>query len=153
MSQTIKKDKAILIFSLATASTTVIAGILHLQMFSGSISHNFGEGILFLVGGFLQIFWAIPVLKRWGRVWQIIGIVGTIVFFILWYTNRLHLLPLGNDMPTNTTPQNHTSREFPRGQSQGMGIVIGGIMIPPIEMFQITFIGLYTTFGKMISKK
>jgi len=142
-----------LIFSLATASTTVIAGILHLQMFSGSISHDFGQGILFLVGGFLQIFWAILVLKRWGIIWQIIGIVGTTVFFILWYTSSLHLLPLGNDMPTNMTSQNHTSREFPRGPSRGMGIIIGGIIIPPIEMFQIASIGLYATLSKMISKK
>src|SRR5579885_2221994 len=93
MSQSLTKDKKLLIFSFVTAATTVIAGIYHLQMAPGSLSHNLGEGILFLVGGMLQIFWAVPVIKRWGKIWQIIGIVGTIVFFVLWLSDRLHLLP------------------------------------------------------------
>lgn len=66
MSQTITNDKKILTLSFVTAATTVIAGILHLQMVQGSLSHDIGEGILFLVGGLLQVFWAIPVIKRWG---------------------------------------------------------------------------------------
>jgi hypothetical protein len=162
MSQTIKKDKKILMLSFVAAATTVIAGILHLQMVPGSLSHDLGQGILFLVGGMLQVFWAIPVIKRWGRIWQIIGIVGTIVFFALWYASRLHLFPEGNTSGSN--PQNHLlPREFPRGNMtggefpkgappRGMGIEIGGIMVPPIEMFQIAFIVLYAALSKMISK-
>lgn len=76
-------DKKILILSVVAAATTVVAGILHLQMAPRSLSQNLGEGILFLVGGLLQIFWAVPVIKRWGRIWQIIGIVGTAIFFVL----------------------------------------------------------------------
>lgn len=162
MSKTIFNDKKLLIFSFVTAATTVIAGILHLQMVQGSISHNLGEGILFLVGGLLQIFWAVPVIKRWGKIWQIIGIVGTIVFFALWYADRLHLIPEGNMQGGG--PQNHTPREFPRGNMtggefprgpppRGMGLTIGGIMVPPIEMFQIAFIALYSAQSMMISRK
>ncbi len=163
MSQTLWKDKKILIFSFVTAATTVTAGTLHLQMAPGSLSHDLGQGILFLVGGLLQIFWAVPVIKRWGRVWQIIGITGTAVFFVLWYASRIHLIPedhlLGGESSNHTTPKefprgNVTGGEFPRGAApRGIGLVVGGIMVPPIEMFQIAFIGLYTVLAKMISKR
>src|SRR5574340_245059 len=110
MSQTLWQDKKILIFSFVTAATTVIAGILHLQMAPGSLSHNLGEGILFLVGGMLQIFWAVPVIKRWGKIWQIIGIAGTVIFIVLWLSDRLHLLPEGGPSSGHLSP-----REFQRG--------------------------------------
>lgn len=163
MSQTLWQDKKILLFSFVTAATTVAAGILHLQMAPGSLSHDLGQGVLFLVGGMLQIFWAVPVIKRWGHVWQIIGITGTIVFFILWYASRLHLIPedhlLGggssNHVPTREFPQdNMTGGEFQRGSTpRGLGLVIGGMMVPSIEVFQIAFIGLYAVLAKMISKR
>ena len=160
MSQIIKSDNKILTLSIVAAATTVIAGILHLQMAPRSLSQDLGQGILFLVGGLLQIFWAVPVIKRWGRAWQIIGICGTIVFFVLWYANRLHLIPEGgmseggNHSPREFPRGNMTGGEFPRGgPPRGVGLQIGGIMLPPIEMFQITFIGLYTTLSIMISKK
>ena len=157
------KDKKILVFSFVVAATTVIAGILHLQMAPRSLSSDLGSGILFLVGGLLQIFWAVPVIKRWGRIWQIIGLVGTAVFIILWYANRIHLIPetamsLGGT-PTHEPPRefprgNMTGGEFPRGsQPRGLGLAIGGIMLPPIEMFQIAFIVLYGVLIKMISKR
>lgn len=157
MSQTVVKDKKILILSFVAAATTVIAGIIHLQMAPGSLSHNLGEGVLFLVGGMLQVFWVVPVIKRWGRIWQVIGIIGTAVFFALWFSDRLHLFPEGG-MPGGV-PQGHIpSRELhegsmPRGPPRGLGIEIGGIMFPPIEFFQLAFIGLYAALIKMHSKK
>lgn len=158
MSQSLTKDKKILIFSFVTAATTVIAGIYHLQMAPGSLSHNLGEGILFLVGGMLQIFWAVPVIKRWGKIWQIIGIVGTAVFFVLWLSDRLHLLPESGvpsgHMPPKEPRGNFTGGEFPKGPaSRGLGLEIGGILVPPIEMFQIAFVGLYVVLSKMISSR
>jgi hypothetical protein len=168
MSQTISKDRKILIFSLVTAAATVIAGVMHLQMAPGSISRNTGEGILFLVGGLVQIFWAVPVVKHWGKIWQIIGLAGTGVFIILWYLDRLHLIPEVNILGGEGA-QNHAPREFPRGNmtggefggnapggfSQGprpapLGLQVGKILFPPIELFQIAFVGLYACLAKMI---
>ena len=156
MSQTLTSDKKLLILSIIAAATTVIAGILHIQMAPRTLSQNLGEGILFLVGGLLQIFWAVPVIKRWGRPWQIIGIVGTAVFFILWYADRLHLIPQG-EMPGGQRPPgefprgNMTQGEFPRGNfPRGES---GGFRVPQLEYFQIAFIGLYLTLSIMISRK
>jgi hypothetical protein len=114
-----------------------------------------GEGILFLVGGILQVFWAVPVIKRWGKIWQIIGIVGTTIFIVLWLSDRLHLLPEGGPsghMPAREPPRgNFTGGEFPRGSApRGLGLEIGGIFVPPIEMFQVAFVGLYAVLSKMI---
>jgi hypothetical protein len=158
MSQVLGTDKKILIFSFVTAATTVIAGMYHLQMAPGSLSHNLGEDILFLVGGMLQIFWVVPVIKRWGKIWQIIGIVGTIVFFVLWLSDRLHLLTEGGGpsghMPPREPRGSFTGGEFPKGSApRGLGLEIGGILVPPIEMFQIAFVGLYVVLSKMISSR
>lgn len=159
MSQTLTRDKKILIISIVAAATTVIAGILHVQMAPRSLSQNLGEGILFLVGGLLQIFWAVPVIKQWGRIWQIIGISGTAVFFALWYADKLHLISdqafseggVQNHQPGEFSRGNMTGGEFPR-ENRGSGAP-SGIRIPQIEYFQIAFIGLYLTLSVMISKK
>ena len=154
MSQTLTSDKKIFILSIIAAATTVIAGILHIQMAPRSLSENLGQGILFLVGGALQIFWAVPVIKRWGRPWQIIGIVGTAVFFALWYADRLHLIqgamPGGQRPPGEFPRGNMTQGEFPRGNfPRGEG----GFRVPQLEYFQIAFIGLYLTLSIMISRR
>ena len=93
MSQAILSDKKILIISIIAAATSVIAGIMHLQMAPRMLSGNPDDGVFFIVAGALQIFWAVPVIKRGGRIWQIIGIVGTIVLMALWYATRTHLIP------------------------------------------------------------
>ncbi|MGI0026633.1 MAG: hypothetical protein ACREAD_02180 [Nitrosopumilaceae archaeon] len=161
MSQTVWTDRKIMLFSFVTAGTSVVAGILHLTMVSQSISHNLGQGILFLVGGVLQVFWAVPVIKRWGRVWQIIGIVGTTVFVILFYLSRFHLIPEGNilggesaeNIPRGEFPRNMTGSELTRGPPPG-GMRIGfERIVPPIEMCQIAFIGLYIVLGKVYSAR
>lgn len=142
--------------SFVTAGATVIAGILHLTMVSQSLSEDLGQGILFLVGGVLQVFWAIPVIKRWGKIWQIIGIVGTVVFVILFYLSRFHLVPEGmlggshENIPREFPRGNMTGGELARGPPRGFRI---GAMIPPIEIFQFAFIGLYVFLSKKYSKK
>jgi hypothetical protein len=161
MSQTTGTNRKILLLSFVAAGTTVIAGILHVTMAPGSISRNLGQGILFLVGGIVQIFWAVPVIKRWGRVWQIIGIVGTAVFVILYYSSRFHLLPEGNILgggsPENLRPGefprgNFTGGEFPRGNiPRGIGFGLNGNALL-IEVCQIAFIGLYSVLSKLYSK-
>jgi hypothetical protein len=64
---------------LGAAVSTGIAGILHLMLISGSISSHLEYAIFFLVSGVAQIFWVLPMVRRWGRIWYIIGIAGTIV--------------------------------------------------------------------------
>ena len=63
----------------AAAATTAIAGVLHLSLVSDIIGRNLNSGLFFIVAGIAQIFWVIPMLKRWGRTWYYIGIAGTIL--------------------------------------------------------------------------
>jgi hypothetical protein len=53
------------------------------------IGRNPSSGIFFVVSGIAQIFWVIPMLKRWGRTWYYIGIAGTIILIIIWATTRM----------------------------------------------------------------
>lgn len=73
------------------AATTALAGIIHLYLAANSISHHrFGNNaILFLVGGIAQVFWVLPILKRWGKMWYSIGIAGTVAFVAIWVITRM----------------------------------------------------------------
>lgn len=73
----------------AAAGTTAIAGILHLMLVPNIIGRNPNSGIFFIVSGIAQIFWVIPMLKRWGRIWYYIGIAGTIILIIMWGITRM----------------------------------------------------------------
>jgi hypothetical protein len=73
----------------AAAATTAIAGILHLILVPDIIGRNPNSGVFFLISGIAQIFWVIPMLKRWGRTWYYIGIAGTIVLIIMWAITRI----------------------------------------------------------------
>ena len=154
MNQSILADKKMLLLSLVAAGVTIAAGIIHLQMAPMALSHDIGEGILFLVGGSLQVFWAVPVIRRWGRAWQIIGIVGTAVFSIIWFATHTHNLlgGTGDHMPPSNMTQgfhgNITGGNFPRGPPP-----TGIRSIPQIEFLQMAFIVLYTGLSKMISSK
>ncbi len=164
MSQIFGTDKKIIILCFITAGLTVIAGIFHLTMGPSQFSRNIGQGILFIIGGLLQIFWAVPVVMRWGRIWQIIGIVGTAIFVILFFTSRFHILPetnffggtqsfsAGNTPPGDFPRGNFTGGEFPRGSPpRGMGFGFGGNALI-IEVSQIIFIGLYAIISKVAKK-
>jgi hypothetical protein len=73
----------------AAGAATAIAGILHLVMFSNIIGRNPATGIFFLVAGMAQLFWTIPMVRRWGRIWYYIGIAGTIVLIIMFFITRV----------------------------------------------------------------
>jgi hypothetical protein len=73
----------------AAAATTVIAGILHLIMTPNILNFNPNGAILFSIGGAAQIFWAIPMIRRWGRVWYSVGIGGTLVLIAIWTITRM----------------------------------------------------------------
>lgn len=71
------------------AICTCIAGILHLSLVPNAIDSNINNAILFLVGGIAQIFWVLPMIKRWGRVWYAVGIAGTVILIGLWVITRV----------------------------------------------------------------
>jgi hypothetical protein len=111
-----RSDSALYI---AAAAATAIAGLLHLMLGPNNLNSNINQGILFIVGGSAQVFWIIPMIRRWGIPWYTIGIVGTVVFMALWIITR---------MPDNPI----TGRAGPAGNPIAI----------TIEVFQAAFIGL-----------
>jgi hypothetical protein len=73
----------------AAAAITAIAGILHLSLVPNVIGRNPNSGIFFIISGIAQIFWVIPMLKRWGRIWYFLGIGGTLILIIMWVITRV----------------------------------------------------------------
>lgn len=99
MSETVNsKRRKILSLTCAAAATTVIAGVIHFLMGTHSESGEQAQGILFLVSGILQIFWVLPVIKRWNKIWYHVGIVGTAVLIVSWAGTHLHGLSHGRDL-------------------------------------------------------
>lgn len=101
------------------AATTGMAGIIHVIL--GIPSNNLNSQILFVVGGLLQIFWIVPMIRKWGNIWYGVGLGGTIVFIAIWAITRI---------PDNFI----TGRE---GRISDNGIIV--------ELFQITFVALVIT--------
>ena len=74
----------------AAAITTGITGILHLRLFFNGLDRGINDfGIFFLLSGVLQLFWVIPMIRRWGRPWYYSGLGGTIVLIIIWVITRV----------------------------------------------------------------
>lgn len=69
--------RSILYFGAAVC--TGIAGMLHLILVSSSINSHLEYATFFLISGVAQIFWVVPMVKKWGRTWYVIGIAGTLV--------------------------------------------------------------------------
>jgi hypothetical protein len=102
----------------AAGACTLIAGILHLSLASNVIVNNLSVGVFFLVAGIAQVFWTLPTLRTWGRIWTYVGIGGTVFLIIIWIITRFPDNPIiVRDLPINS-----------------MGIAI--------EAFQIAFIVL-----------
>ena len=106
----------ILLYS--AAACTFIAGILHLTLVPNAIDRNVNNGIFFLIGGLGQIFWVVPLIRHWGKVWYYVGIAGTLVLIIMWIITRIPDNPI-------------TGRGGPIGET---AIVV--------EVFQVAFIVL-----------
>jgi hypothetical protein len=101
------------LIAIAACVCTAISGIMHLTMVR-SLTNN--ASVLFLVGGIAQIFWVLPTIRNWGKVWDYIGIAGTIIFILLFFITR---------MPGNPIT--------------GKGFPIGGSAIY-LEVLQIAFV-------------
>ena len=50
--------------------------------------------ILFFVGGVAQVFWVVPMIRKWGRPWYAIGIGGMAVFIAIWIITRFPANPI-----------------------------------------------------------
>lgn len=102
----------------AAAGSTLIAGILHLSLVANAIERNFNTGILFLIGGLAQVFWVLPTIRGWNKVWYYVGIGGTLTLILIWAITRV-----------------------PGNPINGRGGSIGETAIA-IEIFQVAFIVL-----------
>ena len=71
------------------AACTGIAGILHLILVPNAINFNINNAILFLVAVIAQLFWVLPMIKRWGKIWYTIGIIGTVILIGIWAITRI----------------------------------------------------------------
>jgi hypothetical protein len=67
----------------ASAATTAIAGILHLIQALNVLEFSLNFFIFFIISGIAQLFWVVPMIKRWGLPWYYIGIGGTMVLILL----------------------------------------------------------------------
>lgn len=99
-------DKKLNILIYAAAASTLIAGVLHINKVIDTISNGEEIGnsdILFLIGGLAQIFWIVPIIRQWGKIWYSIGIAGTAAFIILWLFTRIPENPItGRAGPIST---------------------------------------------------
>lgn len=69
----------------AAAASTFIAGVLHLALIPMFYKlMDITVTTFFLVAGLAQIFWILPVVKKWGKPWAHIGIGGTVVLIIMY---------------------------------------------------------------------
>jgi hypothetical protein len=86
------------------AITTGIAGIMHLRLFFNGLDRGINDiGMFFLVSGVLQLFWVIPMIRRWGRPWYYFGLGGTIVLIIIWLMTRVpNPITNGRALPINS---------------------------------------------------
>ena len=68
----------------AAAASTFIAGVLHLAIVPMFPLMPLDITIFFIVSGLAQLFWVIPVIKEWGKIWYYVGIGGTVVLIIMY---------------------------------------------------------------------
>jgi uncharacterized membrane protein YuzA (DUF378 family) len=76
-------DNKVLFYT--AAASTFIAGVLHLAivpMFFTQMPIN--VTVFFIISGLAQVFWVIPMIKRWSKLWYYVGIGGTAILIILW---------------------------------------------------------------------
>ena len=77
---------------IAVAVATAIAATGHFKYATFTHPRMLGNiptaTTFFLGSGIAQIFWILPMIKRWGRRWYYIGIAGNIAFIVLYVITR-----------------------------------------------------------------
>lgn len=79
------------IYYCVAVCVTLLAGILLLALFSLETRINW-TSIFFLVSGFFQIFWVVPVIKRWGNYWYYAGIAGSLISIAVYVDYQIFLV-------------------------------------------------------------
>jgi heme/copper-type cytochrome/quinol oxidase subunit 1 len=72
----------------AAAISTSLAGILHLILVQYFVGFDSLMSVFFIVTGLAQIFWLVPFIRKWGRIWYTIGIVGTVVLIVMFVNSQ-----------------------------------------------------------------
>ena len=78
-------------YFIAAAVATGIAGIVHLYMpliAAPKMLNSPLIALFFLGSGIAQVFWMIPMIKRWGGIWYLFGIAGNVAFILLYVITR-----------------------------------------------------------------
>ena len=83
------KNKIDFVLVISAITATAVGGILHILMVPRSLDREFEEGVFFLISGILQVFWILPIIKNWNRIWYYVGIGGTAILFALWIGERM----------------------------------------------------------------
>ena len=73
----------------SAAVTTFITGILHLTFVPNLIGISGYTSLFFLITGIAQLFWVVPILKKWSNIWYYAGMGGTFILLALWLITRI----------------------------------------------------------------
>ena len=73
----------------SAAVTTFITGILHLTFVPNLIGISGYTSLFFLITGIAQLFWVVPILKKWSNIWYYAGMGGTFILLALWLITRV----------------------------------------------------------------
>jgi hypothetical protein len=73
----------------SAAVTTFITGILHLTFVPNLIGFGGYTTLFFLITGIAQLFWVVPILKKWSNIWYYAGMGGTFILLALWLITRV----------------------------------------------------------------
>ena len=102
-------DKKMQYLTILAASTTLLAGILHLAMVGPfNKPSNFPmemlpvTDLIFIISGGAQVFWAIPMFLGWSIRWYYVGLVGTIGLVLLLAFTRIPNPITGNALQNNS---------------------------------------------------
>ncbi len=72
----------------AAATSTALAGVLHLVLVQYFVGFDSLTSVFFIISGGAQIFWAVPYIRRWSRLWYVVGILGTFILIILFINSQ-----------------------------------------------------------------
>ena len=110
------------------AAVVGVAGAEHLYLASTLMRTPVLQfGMFFAIAGGIQLFWVIPAMKRFGRVWLGTGVGGNIALVFLWAFTR---------MPNPIT-------------KMGLPVNVLGITV---EVFELAFIALAISALCMLQK-